>query len=94
MFVSGDTIGSTRTILAQWILKRLDTGLPTLRSLNAAERDVLRSEVAELHKHLRNMDRQLDFTEKLIDGARTLASSAICMPAPKLPVEHLSDQEG
>jgi hypothetical protein len=31
--------------------------------------DVLRTEVAELGRHMRNLDARLDFTERLLDGA-------------------------
>ena len=73
VFVSGGAIGSAGTLLAQWLLKKVDGGPPPPRSLEAAERDALRSEVAELHRHLRNMDARLDFTERLLDGALPLA---------------------
>ena len=38
----------------------------------AAEVDVLRSEVAEMGRKLRNLDGRLDFTERLIGGALPL----------------------
>ena len=77
VFVSGGAIGSTGMLLAQWILKKVDAPPASLRSIDAAERDALRSEVAELHRHLRNMDARLDFTERLLDGALPIA------PAPE-----------
>jgi len=36
--------------------------------------------VAELHRHLRNMDARLDFTERLLDGAIPLSR-----PPERLP---------
>jgi len=77
VFVSGGAIGSTGMLLAQWILKKVDAPPASLRNIDAAERDALRSEVAELHRHLRNMDARLDFTERLLDGALPIA------PAPE-----------
>jgi hypothetical protein len=73
VFVSGGAIGSAGTLLAQWLLRKVDTAPHPQRSLDAAERDALRSEVAELHRHIRNMDARLDFTERLLDGALPLA---------------------
>lgn len=87
VFISGGAIGSAGTLLAQWLLKKLEAAPPPVRSLEAAERRALRSEVAELHKHLRNMDARLDFTEKLLDGAIPLAPAPTRLPAPELPVD-------
>lgn len=84
VFVCGGAIGSAGTLLAQWILTRVDAGPPPTRELDRAERDVLRSEVAELHRHLRNMDARLDFTERLLDGALPLAPPPTRLPAPEL----------
>jgi hypothetical protein len=82
-FVSGGAIGSVGTLLARWILSNVDA-TPTRPTIDAAERDVLRAEVAELHKHLRNMDARLDFTERLLDGALPLAPPPTRLPAPEL----------
>lgn len=73
VFVSGGAIGSTGMLLAQWILRKVDGPPAPLRSIDAAERDALRVEVAALHRHLRNMDARLDFTERLLDGALPIA---------------------
>ncbi len=83
-FVSGGAIGSAGTLLAQWILKGVGSGSEPPRRVLDAERDILRQEVAELHKHLRNMDARLDFTERLLDGALPLAPPPERMPAPEL----------
>ena len=85
VFVSGGAIGSAGTLLAQWLLRKMDTVPGPARSLDAAERDALRLEVAELHRHIRNMDARLDFTEQLLDGALPLAP-----PPPRL---HTADRE-
>jgi hypothetical protein len=75
VFVSGGAVGSAGTLLAQWIVKKVDGGPapPTRRVLDDPEVDVLRSEVAELGRHMRNLDARLDFTERLLDGALPLA---------------------
>lgn len=73
VFVSGGAIGSAGTLLAQWILGKVD-GASTPRSeLESAERDLLRGEVDELTRHVRNLDARLDFTEQLLGGAIPLA---------------------
>lgn len=81
VFVSGGAIGSMGTLLAQWLLRKMDTGPTPHRALETAERDALRSEVAELHRHIRNMDARLDFTERLLDGAIPLAPAPTRLPA-------------
>ncbi len=83
-FISGGAIGSAGTLLAQWILKGVGSGSEPPRRALDPERDILRHEVAELHKHLRNMDARLDFTERLLDGAIPIAPPPERMPAPEL----------
>jgi hypothetical protein len=87
VFISGGAIGSAGTLLAQWLLRKLEDGPAPQRTLEAVERDALRSEVAELHKHIRNMDARLDFTERLLDGALPLSPPPTRLPAPELPEE-------
>ena len=84
-FISGGAIGSLGTLLAQWILRGVEPGPDQRRrGIDPIERDVLREEVAELHKHLRNMDARLDFTERLLDGAIPMAPPPARMPAPEI----------
>jgi hypothetical protein len=81
VFVSGGAVGTAGTLLAQWLLKRLDGAPASPRErLDAAEVDVLRTEVAELGRHLRNLDARLDFTERLLDGALPLAPPPTRLP--------------
>ena len=72
-FVSGGAVGSAGTLLAQWILKKVDGAPAPSRPLGDLEMEVLRSEVAELGRYMRNLDARLDFTERLLDGALPLA---------------------
>jgi hypothetical protein len=69
VFVSGGAVGTAGTFLAQWLLKRLDEPASSRDRLDDPEVDALRSEVADLGRHLRNLDARLDFTERLLDGA-------------------------
>ena len=94
VFVSGGAIGSAGTLLAQWILKKVDTAPTPRRSLDVVERDALLSEVAELHRHLRNMDARLDFTERLLDGALPLAPPPARLPDRERGGDAASDIEG
>lgn len=84
VFVSGGAIGSAGTLLAQWIVKGVDPPPAPGRRMEGPERDLLREEVAELHRHVRNLDARLDFTERLLDGALPLAPPPTRMPAPEL----------
>ena len=98
VFVSGGAIGAAGTLLAQWLLKKVDGGPEPTRSFETAERNALRSEVADLHRHIRNMDARLDFTERLLDGALPLAPPPTRLPAlelrPPTDDEPPSDGEG
>lgn len=69
VFVSGGAIGSAGTLLAQWLVKKVDVPSSPRHGLEPAELEVLRSEVAEMSRHLHNLDARLDFTERLLDGA-------------------------
>jgi hypothetical protein len=73
VFISGGAIGSVGTLLAQWLLKKVDGSPSPRQALDAAEVDVLRQEVAEIGRYIRNLDARLDFTERLLDGALPLA---------------------
>lgn len=90
VFVSGGAIGAVGTLLAQWIIRGASP--PPRPGLNRAERNLLREEVAELHRHLRNMDARLDFTERLLDGALPVAPPPVRMPAPEL--REIDEEEG
>ena len=83
VFISGGAIGSAGTLLAQWLLRKFDAGPGPQRTLEATERQALRNEVADLHKHLRNLDARLDFTERLLDGALPLSPPPTRLPAPE-----------
>jgi hypothetical protein len=73
VFVSGGAIGAAGTLLAQWLVKKVDVPASPRQALDAVEVEVLRVEVAEVGRHLRNLDARLDFTEQLLDGALPLA---------------------
>jgi hypothetical protein len=73
IFVSGGAVGSAGTLLAQWILRKVDGEATSRGAVDAAEVSALRTEVGELGRHLRNMDARLDFTERLLDGALPLS---------------------
>jgi hypothetical protein len=81
VFVSGGAIGAAGTLLAQWLVKKVDGPPAPGQALEPAEMDVLRGEVAEIGRHVRNLDARLDFTEQLLDGALPLAP-----PPPRLAV--------
>jgi hypothetical protein len=76
VFISGGAIGTAGTLLAQWIMRRFVSAPSAQEQLGGSEVDTLRSEVADLGRHVRNLDARLDFTERLLDGAIPLS------PAP------------
>lgn len=73
VFVSGGAIGSAGTLLAQWLLRKVDDDAGSHAAMAAAEREVLRDQVTELHLHMHGLDARLDFTERLLDGALPVA---------------------
>lgn len=85
LFVSGGAIGSAGTLLAQWVLRKIDGEGSPRRTFEAAEMDVLRDEVAEMGRHLRNLDGRLDFTEQLLGGAPPLTSAPERLSAAEDP---------
>lgn len=93
VFVSGGAIGSVGTLLAQWLIRKVDEPGPRDR-LDAVERDALRAEVAELHRHIRNMDARLDFTERLLDGALPLAPPPSRLRADEEGADASGSREG
>jgi len=96
VFVSGGAVGTAGTLLAQWVLKKVDGPPSPRRALNDAEVEVLRSEVAEMGRHMRNLDARLDFTEQLLGGALPLAPPPGRLPARDEPAGHerAGDQRG
>jgi len=72
VFVSGGAIGSAGTLLAQWLFRKVDGQPARGPSLGSADAELLREDVAELGRHVRNLDARLDFTERLLDGALPL----------------------
>ena len=83
VFVSGGAVGSAGTLLAQWILRKWDDPPAPRHALGSPELDVLRSEVSELSRQMRNLDARLDFTEQLLDGALPLAPAPERMHQPE-----------
>lgn len=71
VFVAGGAIGTAGTLLTQWILRKIEGERPG--ALDGPEYGVLRREVAELGRQMRNVDARLDFAEQLLGGALSLA---------------------
>lgn len=91
VFVAGGAIGSAGTLLAQWLLRKLDSDAPG--SLTRGDGDRLRAEVRELKRRMRNVDARLDFTEQLIGGALPLNPAPERLEESDVESEEL-DQEG
>lgn len=72
VLVAGGAIGSAGTLLTQWILRKVDLA-PPQGQLGAREYRVMRKELADLGRQVRNVDARLDFAEQLLGGALTLA---------------------
>ena len=71
VFVAGGGVGAAGTLMTQWVLRKIDgpSHPPPHKTVDRAEVDLLRSEVAEMNRHLYNLDTRLDFAEQLLGGA-------------------------
>jgi len=69
VFVSGGAIGAAGTLLSQWLIRKMGNDQAPPRVGNDREVALLRAEVADLGRQVRNLDDRLDFQEKLLGGA-------------------------
>ena len=88
VFVAGGAIGSAGTLLTQWILRKVDLA-PPQGALGPPEYRTVRKELAELGRHMRNVDARLDFAEQLLGGALTVAPP----PSRLAPLEPAPEEE-
>lgn len=80
VFISGGAIGASGTLLAQWLLGKIgNTGAPPPRTLRDGEVELLRAEVSDMDRMLRNIDARLDFQEQLLGGGTPTSA-----PPPRL----------
>ena len=82
VFVAGGAIGSTGTLLSQWVLKKIDS-----HDRPDPDLALLRRDISALNRHLRNIDQRVDFTEQLLGGAITAMN-------PPSPLEPGEDEDG
>ncbi len=68
VFVSGGVLGAAGTLLGQWVMRKMQ-GPEGPRRLEAADVDLLRSDVHDLATKVHSIDVRLDFTEQLLSGA-------------------------
>lgn len=69
VFVCGGAIGASGTLLAQWVLRKVTRPAAPPRLADPADIEMLKVDIAELGRHVRNLDDRLDFTEQLLGGA-------------------------
>jgi hypothetical protein len=69
VFVSGGAIGAAGTLLAQWIVRKASEAGQPPRSLDKREVALLRAEVSDMSRQLRNLDSRVDFQEELLGGS-------------------------
>jgi hypothetical protein len=87
VFVSGGAIGAAGTLLAQWVVRKVgEAGNPS-GPLGDREVALLRAEVADMSRQLRNLDARVDFQEQLLGGS--LQTSA---PPPRLEPSDLDER--
>ena len=92
VFVAGGAIGTAGTLLTQWILRKVDL-VPPPAHIGAPEYRVIRKELAQLGRHMRNVDARLDFTEQLLGGALRLAPPPSRLsPLEEEPAENAEEE--
>ena len=71
-FVAGSGLGTSGVLLLQWIAGRFD---PNRKAAEETARalDEFRTSLVELDEQVANVDSRLDFTERLLGGALTVA---------------------
>lgn len=79
VFISGGAIGTVGTLMAQWVVRRVDGQGPPSRTLEAAELEMIRQELSDVTRRLHNVDARLNFQEQLLSG-----SSPTTVPPPRL----------
>ena len=87
VFVAGGAVGSAGTMLARWLLAKVDGDDPPRRTLESAEMAVMRGDVHDLSVHVHDLEARLGFQERLLGGSLTPA-------APPEPMRRrLGDEE-
>jgi len=84
VFLCGGAVGAAGTLLAQWVVRKVSRPAALLRTADPGEIEMLKAEVSEMGRHVRNLDARLDFTEQLLGGA---------VPTTR-PPPRLADPEG
>jgi len=69
VFVCGGAVGAAGTLLAQWVVRKVSRPAALLRTTDPGEVEMLKAEVSEMGRYVRNLDARLDFTEQLLGGA-------------------------
>jgi hypothetical protein len=84
VFVSGGAIGAAGTLLAQWIVRKASEAGNPPRSLDNRDVVLLRAEVSDMSRRLRNLDTRVDFQEQLLGGSLqgTAPPPRLADPAP------------
>jgi hypothetical protein len=88
VFISGGAIGTVGTLLAQWVVRRIDGQGPPPRTFEGAEMEMVRQDLSEVTRRLHNVDARLDFQEQLLSG-----SSPTTVPPPRLEEATPEDRE-
>lgn len=79
VFISGGAVGTAGTLLAVWLLRRIEGPVATPPRLPRVESDMLRADLDEVARRLRNIDQRLDFQEQLLGGG-----SPTTTPPPRI----------
>ncbi len=69
VFVCGGAVGAAGTLLAQWVVRKVSRPAALLRKADPGELELLKAEISEMGRYVRNLDARLDFTEQLLGGA-------------------------
>ena len=88
VFVSGGAVGTAGTLMAVWLLGKIGTNEPPRRMPAPADLDLLRGDVSEMDRRLRNIDARLEFQEQLLAGASPTKAPPPRLAEPPPPLGH------
>ena len=73
VFVSGGAIGAAGTLLAQFLMRKIQGGYDQrIPGPSRVELEMMRREMTEIAFHLGSVEERLDFTEQLLSGSNPM----------------------
>lgn len=86
VFVSGGAIGAAGTMLAQFLMRKIQGGYnQRVPGPSRVELEMMRREMTEIAFHLGSVEERLDFTEQLLSGSNPMTRPRPVSGGPRRP---------